>query len=73
MVPYTLEFKTLKQTGNTRISEIGKLVGVGYQNAQGLGHYTPTPPLDASNGIQNTETNRKRIVKTPIIKTTIHY
>ena len=32
--------------------EIGNLARVCSQNAQGLGHYTPTPPLGASNGIE---------------------
>ena len=31
--------------------EIGNLARVCSKNAQGLGHYTPTPPLGASNGI----------------------
>ena len=31
--------------------EIGNLARVCSQNAQGSGHYTPTPPLGASNGI----------------------
>ena len=31
--------------------EIGNLARVCSQNAQGLGYYTPTPPLGASNGM----------------------
>ena len=31
--------------------EIENLARVRSQNAQGSGHYTPTPPLGASNGI----------------------
>ena len=31
--------------------EIGNLARVCSQNARGSGHYTPTPPLGASNGM----------------------
>ena len=31
--------------------EIENVASVCSQNAQGLGHYTPTPPLGASNGM----------------------
>ena len=33
--------------------EIENLARVRSQNAQGSGHYTPTPPLGASNGMKH--------------------
>ena len=44
--------------------EIENLARVRSQNAQGSGHYTPTPPLGASNGmidtVRVTEQDRER-------------
>ena len=44
--------------------EIGNLARVCSQNAQGSGHYTPTPPLGASNGI----TQQSTAVIQPVIQ-----
>ena len=38
--------------------EIGNLARVCSQNARGSGHYTPTPPLGASNGMILRENQR---------------